>query len=286
VLRDHWGRPDAHIQSDCGAISNMLGDKELPGWPTPHFAANNSDAAAKALNGGCDLDDGNNFYEPRANGGNGGLPDALASGATTMRQVRPERTGLLVIRCPHVLPSSLAPPHPGKCDLRQVDTALTRTLTNERFRTGLADPLGRQPYTKIGAEQINSTAHQDANIVAATQSMVLLKNEPHPGVNSDRVGSNKKVLPLSRTRSIAVVGPHAVSATGVGRLGGCSDRVVRGWGGAAKINTQINGRCPTGICCRTTSSTSCAGRGLCGGATAGPRSARRSPRSTVSPTAT
>jgi beta-glucosidase-like glycosyl hydrolase len=253
VLRDHWGRPDAHIQSDCGAISNMLGDKELPGWPTPHFAANNSDAAAKALNGGCDLDDGNNFYEPRANGGNGGLPDALASGATTMRQV---------------------------------DTALTRTLTNERFRTGLADPLGRQPYTKIGAEQINSTAHQDANIVATTQSMVLLKNEPHPGVNSDRVGSNKKVLPLSRTRSIAVVGPHAVSATGVGRLGGCSDRVVRGWGGAAKINTQINGRCPTGICCRTTSSTSCAGRGLCGGATAGPRSARRSPRSTVSPTAT
>ena len=26
VMRKHWGRPDIHIQSDCGAISNMLGD--------------------------------------------------------------------------------------------------------------------------------------------------------------------------------------------------------------------------------------------------------------------
>ena len=81
----------------------MLGDTELPSWPAfgPHFAANDSDAAAKALNGGCDLDDGNNFFQPRANGGNGGLPDALASGAASVASV---------------------------------DAALSRVLTNERFR--------------------------------------------------------------------------------------------------------------------------------------------------------
>ena len=40
VLRGFWARPDAHIQSDCGAISNQLGDQE-------HYARNKSDAAAK-----------------------------------------------------------------------------------------------------------------------------------------------------------------------------------------------------------------------------------------------
>ena len=158
VLRGHWGRPDAHIQSDCGAITNQLGD-----WV--HYAKNNSDAAAKALNGGCDLDDGNMFYPPRANGGNGGLPDAIAAGLTTEAAV---------------------------------DAALSRVLTNERFRTGQADPLEGQTYAKIGPEAINSTAHQAANLDAALQSFVLLKAEGG-------------VLPLKSKRSIAVVGPHAVS---------------------------------------------------------------------------
>ena len=105
------------------------------------------------------------FYPPVANGGNGGLPDAIAAGLTTVAAV---------------------------------DVALARVLTNERFRTGLADPLEGQPYTKIGPEAINSTAHQEANLDAALQSMVLLKNEGG-------------VLPLSAPGSIAVVGPHAVS---------------------------------------------------------------------------
>ena len=49
------------------------------GCSLKHFAANKSDAAAKSLNGGCDLDDGNSFYQPKANGGNGALPAAIAA---------------------------------------------------------------------------------------------------------------------------------------------------------------------------------------------------------------
>lgn len=179
ILRSHWKRPDAHIQSDCGAISNMLGDNEPSGWPTKTYAQNRSDAAAKALNGGCDLDDGNQFYQPKSKGGNGGLPDALDTGLT---------------------------------DIAHVDAALSRVLTNERFRTGQADPLEGQPYTRIDASAINATAHQDANLDMATQSMVLLRNEPIFNSSlSETVSEAAKALPLKVDAHLAVLGPHAVS---------------------------------------------------------------------------
>jgi beta-glucosidase len=158
----------------------MLGDNEPHGWPTSTYAQNQSDAAAKALNGGCDLDDGNQFYQPRSKGGNGGLPDALAAGLT---------------------------------DVAHVDAALTRVLTNERFRTGQADPLEGQPYTKIDASAINATAHQEANLDMATQSMVLLRNEPPPSATTSQTTTTAgaKILPLKASSHLAVLGPHAVS---------------------------------------------------------------------------
>lgn len=151
-----------------------------------HYSPTNASAAASAINAGCDMDDGNGmsfcqgeirsrrlcfvfvlsgFYPPRANGGNGGLKDALTRGLTV---------------------------------ISKVDAALTRVLTNERFRTGLADPLKGQTYTKITADSINSTEHQQINLEAALQSMVLLQNP-------------SSVLPLRRGKTIAVIGPHAVS---------------------------------------------------------------------------
>jgi len=45
-----------------------------------------------------------------------------------------------------------------------------------RFITGQFDPLDDTPYTKIGAEAVNSTAAQQLNLEAALQSFVLLKN--------------------------------------------------------------------------------------------------------------
>ena len=47
VLRKRWGMEDSVITTDCGAVSNM--------YYANHFAANLSDAAAKSLNAGTDL---------------------------------------------------------------------------------------------------------------------------------------------------------------------------------------------------------------------------------------
>jgi beta-glucosidase-like glycosyl hydrolase len=165
IVRKHWNRPDVHFQSDCGAIANLLKDEV-------HYAKNNSDAATKALLGGCDLDDGNQFYSPRADGGNGGLPDAIQA---------------------------------GRVSEKDVDAALGRVLTNERFRTGQADPLELQSYVNIGAEAINSTEHQQINLEAASQSFVLLKNA------EGAIDAKKKMLPLLPSASVAIVGPHAVT---------------------------------------------------------------------------
>lgn len=158
VLRHHWGRPDVHVQSDCGAIGQMMTD-------AIRFAKNGSDAAAKAMNAGCDLDDGDLFFSPKGAGGNGGLLEAISRGA--VQEAR-------------------------------VDEAVARVLTNERFRTGLADPLDGQVYATIGAEAVNSTAHQQANLDAAQQSIVLLRNDGD-------------ILPFAPDTSLAVVGPHAIS---------------------------------------------------------------------------
>ncbi len=52
-------------------------------------------------------------------------------------------------------------------------------------------------YANASKEAINSTAHQQVNLEAALQSIVLLKNSG--------------VLPLRRGLRLAVVGPHAYS---------------------------------------------------------------------------
>ena len=57
-------------------------------------------------------------------------------------------------------------------------------------------------YTKIKAEAVNSTAHWESNLDAASQGLVLLPNLPEG-------------LPLSKGGKLAVVGPHAVSTRGL-----------------------------------------------------------------------
>lgn len=47
VLRGWWGRPDAHITTDCGAVENMRG--------APAFAPSDEHAAAWTINNGTDL---------------------------------------------------------------------------------------------------------------------------------------------------------------------------------------------------------------------------------------
>jgi beta-glucosidase-like glycosyl hydrolase len=135
IVRGAWNRSDVLVGTDCGAINDSLYYQ--------HYAADVVDAAVKALNGGTDMDLGDDYFTPVANGGNGGLPLALDR---------------------------------GLIDEQRVDESLTRILT-ARFKVGLFDPLEQQVYTTIPRSVINSTEHQDIVVDAAEQSFVLLKNK-------------------------------------------------------------------------------------------------------------
>jgi beta-glucosidase len=92
------------------------------------------------------------------------------------------------------LPDALA-----QAFLRQsdVDNALRRVLTI-RFRLGEFDPPDMVPYTKLGADVIDSPAHRELALQTAEESIVLLKNEDH-------------LLPLDKDaiKTLAVIGPFA-----------------------------------------------------------------------------
>jgi beta-D-xylosidase 4 len=135
VLRGAWGRSDVIVGTDCGAISDSIYYQ--------HYATDAADAASKAMNGGTDLDLGDDFFAPVAQGGNGGLTRALQE---------------------------------GLIDMSKVDASLERVLT-ARFKVGLFDPLEDQQYVNIPISVVNSTEHQDVVFDAALQSFVLLKND-------------------------------------------------------------------------------------------------------------
>jgi beta-glucosidase-like glycosyl hydrolase len=158
VVRDHFNRPDAVIGTDCGAVNNMVSQN--------HYAANKTDAAAKTLNGGTDLELGDQIWSPTQNGGSGSLEEAISKGMTTEDRVAES----------------------------------VRRVLRLRFLTGQFDPLDNQPYSKIGVDVINSTAHQQLTLEAAEQSFVLLKNDDN-------------TLPFSTTSGgkLAVLGPHVNS---------------------------------------------------------------------------
>ena len=79
-----------------------------------------------------------------------------------------------------------------------LDTRLKENLRT-RFKLGLFDTIGTNPYDAITAEVIDSDAHRKLAREAAQKSIVLLKNK-------------NNVLPLKKDiRTLYVVGPHASS---------------------------------------------------------------------------
>lgn len=75
-----------------------------------------------------------------------------------------------------------------------LDRALTRVLA-ARFSVGEFDPATSVRWTKVSADLLNCEAHQQLAKKAALESIVLLKND-------------NSFLPLSREKSVAIIGPQ------------------------------------------------------------------------------
>jgi beta-glucosidase len=101
----------------------------------------------------------------------------------------------------------------GRITEAVVDQALRRVL-RVAFRLGVFDPAEMVPYSKIGADVVDSEAHRGLALKTAEESIVLLRH----------VGG---VLPLDRTRvrSVAVIGPQADKFE-IGNYFGARPRVV------------------------------------------------------------
>merc|ERR1712216_591772 len=74
---------------------------------------------------------------------------------------------------------------------------VTRSFTL-LMNAGLFDPVEIQNYTKIPFDVINQESAQAANLEAARQSLVLMKNG----------AASKTLLPLEKGLKLALIGPH------------------------------------------------------------------------------
>ena len=145
VLRKQWGFKGYYV-SDCWALRDFFEGHEIVDTAP--------EAAALALNTGCNLNCGNTFPE---------LINSVKQGLTTEEEINKN----------------------------------LRELLPTRFKLGLFDPKGSNPYDLIGPEVIRSEAHQKLSLEAATKSIVLLKNK-------DNTLPLKKDLPM-----VYVTGPTA-----------------------------------------------------------------------------
>jgi hypothetical protein len=89
----------------------------------------------------------------------------------------------------------------GMVNQSTINTALRRSIMT-RMTAGAFDLIEQQMYTKIKADAVNASEHWAANLDAASQGLVLLRNQPGG-------------LPLMGGKKLAVVGPHAVSTRGL-----------------------------------------------------------------------
>ena len=85
----------------------------------------------------------------------------------------------------------------GLITVADIDKCVTDIL-RVRFHTGEFDNPANpaNPYRNLGAEQIASSAHNTVALQAAREAVVLLKN-------------TNNILPLSKSISVAVIGPRA-----------------------------------------------------------------------------
>jgi len=102
------------------------------------------------------------------------------------------------LNCGSVFASLVTAVEEGLITEEELDKALTRLFT-ARFRLGMFDPEEMVPYAQIPYEVNDCQEHRELSLVAARESIVLLKNE-------------NSLLPLSKNlKTILVTGPNADS---------------------------------------------------------------------------
>ena len=106
-----------------------------------------------------------------------------------------------------------------------VDQALRRVL-RVAFRLGVFEPPDMIPFTKIGADVIDSGTHRQLALKTAQESVVLLRN-----------ANNTLPLDRNRIKSVAVIGPQA-DRFETGNYFGAKPRIVNPLEGIrAKLGT-------------------------------------------------
>lgn len=172
-------------------------------WQTHKWLSNATEAAAACLNAGCDNDLGHDAQYVQ------GLPQALQLGLTSAANI----------------------------------TRAARRNMRLRMMLGEFDPDYLVPYKQLGAESLDTPAHQALNLQAALEGLVLLTNDG--------------TLPLAPGARIAVVGPTMNdSNTLLGNYQGIPSRI---WTVAQGI-AQVSGSsafptatgCPDGQQCPNT----------------------------------
>lgn len=88
--------------------------------------------------------------------------------------------------------------HNGVINEKDINTSLHR-LFKARFQLGMFDPEEHQPFSKIPMSVVGSKPHLDLALQVAEKSLVLLKNDG--------------LLPLSKGKKIALIGPNANNPT-------------------------------------------------------------------------
>ncbi|GAB5353678.1 hypothetical protein AAMO2058_000054800 [Amorphochlora amoebiformis] len=169
----------AVVTTDCGAVSNLMGE--------PVNASSFAQAAAFTINGGTDIEMGSKILGDH-------LEEALAQNLTF---------------------------------LANIDQALSRTF-HLLMRTGRFDPVEDTDWTKITTDVVDSEEHRIIRDEASAQSYVLLKNDFLEETDlildkfenfsrrfPENLREKQRILPLPKGKTIAVIGPQAVSQHGL-----------------------------------------------------------------------
>jgi beta-glucosidase-like glycosyl hydrolase len=85
-------------------------------------------------------------------------------------------------------------------------------MMKKAFQLGLFDDPDQVPYANYGPERLDTPEHRQLALDGATQSIVLLKNDPVPPSTPVQPSAlammARPLLPLAPSTKVAIVGPH------------------------------------------------------------------------------